>query len=65
MSGAPEWKPRPDDDLVEPLFGGLRGASEESAPEPAREHRLRALRRLLILVALGALVAKLVQEAFR
>ena len=28
MSQEP-WKPRPNDDLVEPLFGGLRGQAEE------------------------------------
>ena len=59
---ASDWQLRPDDDLVEPLFGGLRGSQGESAPEPARTHRMRAMRRLVILAMLVALLAKLVQE---
>lgn len=62
---ASEWEPRPDDDLVEPLFGGLRGTSEEPVPQPARAHRVRTLRRILTWVALGGLLAKLAQEALR
>ena len=50
-----EWKPRRDDHLVEPMFGGL-GAKHEFEPQHAREVEPRAsLRPLAWAVAIVAL----------
>lgn len=37
-----EYRPRPDDELVEPLFGGISAAQEKGAQAADRGTRLRS-----------------------
>ena len=53
-----EYRPRPNDDLVEPLFGGIRGADEgsdgeSSAPQPTTPRMLFTMLWLTALMGLG------------
>jgi hypothetical protein len=49
-----DWKPRPDDHLVEPLLAGLPDGSEREPgedPGAARARRRRAFAVLAVLIA--------------
>lgn len=57
---AKEYKPRPDDDLVEPLYAGLRDPADPAAPESGPSVRGLWIVWLAGILAVMSLVVALV-----
>lgn len=55
----PEYKPRPNDDLVEPLYAGLRDQDQASVPEARPRPRGLWIAWLVAALALASLVGAL------
>ena len=55
-----EYRPRPDDDLVEPLYAGLRGPEDPGTPESGSPTRGLWIVWLAGASALGSLIVALV-----
>lgn len=58
MSDEADWKPRPHDHLVEPVFAAVRAPASEARPDRAAPRRSRWL--LLLAILLGATLIALV-----